>query len=244
MTPPDSKGFSLIYGLRAWLAIVLFTLPSMLVVIALPGRDRRRRAAHGSARALFRLLGVPLQVRGLEHLPAACIVAANHASYLDGVILTAALPPRFGFVIKREITRVPLVGWMLARLGSEFVERFDQHGARQDATRIMQRAAAGSCLGVFPEGTFVAEAGLRPFHLGGFMAATRAGLPVVPIAIRGARHILPAHRWWPRQGSLSVEVMPPIAPAARNGDAARQLRDEVRAEVLQRCGEPDHGHAA
>ena len=243
MTPPISKGYSLIYGLRAWLAIVLFTLPSMLVVIALPGRERRRRAARWSARALFRILGIRLQVSGLDHLPPACIVAANHASYLDGVILTAALPPRFGFVIKREITKVPLVGWMLERLGSEFVERFDKHGARNDAARIMQRAADGSCLGVFPEGTFVAEPGLRPFHLGGFMAATRGGLPVVPIAIRGARHILPAHRWWPRQGDLSVDVMPPITPVARNGDAARQLREDVRAEVLKRCGEPDHGHA-
>jgi 1-acyl-sn-glycerol-3-phosphate acyltransferase len=215
----------------------------MVVVIALPGRDRRRRAAHWSAKALFRLLGVRLQVSGQEHLPATCIVAANHASYLDGIILTAALPPRFGFVIKREITKVPLVGWMLERLGSEFVERFDKHGARNDATRIMQRAAEGSCLGVFPEGTFVAEPGLRPFHLGGFMAATRGGLPVVPIAIRGARHILPAQRWWPRQGDLAVEVMPPIAPEARNGDAARKLREDVRNEVLKHCGEPDHGQA-
>ena len=49
--------------------------------------------------------------------------------------VTAALPPRFGFVIKREITKVPLVGWMLTRLGSEFVERFDQSGARNDAGR-------------------------------------------------------------------------------------------------------------
>lgn len=244
MTPPDTKGYSLIYGLRAWLAIVLFTLPSMLVVIILPGRDWRRRAAHWSARALFRLLGVRLSVTGLRNLPDTCIVAANHASYLDGIILTAALPPRFGFVIKREITKVPLVGWMLHRLGSEFVERFDQQGARKDAARIVQRAAEGRCLGVFPEGTFVAQSGLRPFHLGGFMAATRGGLPVVPIAIRGARHILPAHRWWPRQGDLAVEVMPSIQPAARNGDAARKLRDEVRAEVLKRCGEPDHGHVA
>jgi 1-acyl-sn-glycerol-3-phosphate acyltransferase len=248
MSPPETKGSSVIYGLRAWLAIVLFTLPSMLVIIVLPGRDLRRRIAHWSARLLFRLLGVRLEVQGLEYLPGACIVAANHASYLDGIILTAALPPRFGFVIKREITKVPLVGCMLTRLGSEFVERFDQSGARNDAARLMQRAAEGRCLGVFPEGTFVPEAGLRPFHLGGFMAATRGGLPVVPIALRGARHILPAHCWWPRQGDLAVDVMPPIQAAARNGDAARKLRDAVRRAVLERCGEPDHGdsdgHAA
>jgi len=224
---------------RVWLSLVLFVLPAMLVVIALPGRDRRRRMAHWSARSVFRLSGVGFKVTGLEHLPEACLVAANHASYLDGIILTAALPPRFGFVIKREITRVPLVGWMLERLGSEFVERFDKNAARKDASRLMQRTQDGACLGVFPEGTFVAEPGLRPFHLGGFMAAVRGGLPVAPAAIRGARHILPAHVWWPRAGDLEVEVMPAISPVSRNGDGARRLRDEVRACILARCGEPD-----
>lgn len=240
MTPPDSKPPSLLYACRAWGAILCFTVPSMFVVIALPGRDRRRRAARWCARALFRLMGVGLEVSGLQNLPAACVVTANHCSYLDGIILTAALPPRFGFVIKREITKVPVVGWMLERLGSEFVERFDKHAARSDASRIIKRANEGTCLGVFPEGTFVAEPGLRPFHLGGFMAATRGGLPVVPIAIRGARRILPAHVWAPRRGDLEVQVLPAIQPAARNGDAARKLRDEVRAQVLAHCGEPDH----
>jgi 1-acyl-sn-glycerol-3-phosphate acyltransferase len=212
----------------------------MVVVIVLPGQERRRRMARWSARMVFRLSGAGLRVTGLEHLPEACIVAANHGSYLDGVILTAALPPRFSFVIKREITKVPLVGWMLHRLGSEFVERFDKHAARKDASRLIQRSQDGACLGVFPEGTFLAAPGLRPFHLGGFMAAVRAGLPVVPVAIRGARHILPAHVWWPRAGDLEVEVLPAVPPVARNGDEARRVRSEVRARILARCGEPDH----
>lgn len=239
---PHSKSLNLLFPWRVWLLMLLFVLPSMVVVIVLPGRDRRRRAAHWSARTLFRLMGVRLKVTGLHNLPQVCIVAANHASYLDGAILAAALPPRFGFVIKREITRVPVVGWMLQRLGSEFVERFDKHGAHRDAKRLMRRAGEESCLGVFPEGTFVAAPGLRAFHLGGFLAATRSGLPVTPVAIRGARHILPAHCWWPRPGHLEVEVMAPVAPRARNGDAARHLRDTVRARVLAHCGEPDGQH--
>jgi len=228
------------FGLRVWFAMLLVAFPAMLLVIVLPGQARRRSLARYAARGVFHMAGIGLKVDGLDNLPEACIVAANHASYLDGIILTAALPPRFGFVIKREITKVPVVGWMLQRLGSEFVERFDKHAARSDASRIIKRANQGTCLGVFPEGTFVLEPGLRAFHLGGFMAATRGGLPVVPIAIRGARQILPAHVWLPRRGDLEVEVLPAIAPAARNGDAARQLRDAVRAAVLARCGEPDH----
>lgn len=236
-----SKPLNLLFPWRVWLAAILFVIPSMLVVILLPGLHWRRRVAHWSARTVFRLCGVRLKVAGLRHLPQACIVAANHASYLDGIILTAALPPRFGFVIKREITKVPLVGWMLHRLGSEFVERFDKHGARKDAARLMQSTHESACLGVFPEGTFVAHPGLRDFHLGGFMAAVRAGLPVVPVAIRGARHILPAHVWWPRAGNLEVDVLAAVMPRARNGDEARRVRSEVRAHILAHCGEPDAG---
>lgn len=226
--------------LRVWLTVALFALPATLIVIAVPRQTGRRLAARWSGHILFRLAGIPLTVRGLERLPrGACIVAANHASYLDGVILTAALPPRFAFVIKREITAAPLVGWLLKRLGSEFVERFDKKAAHSDATRIIQRARDGACLGMFPEGTFVAEPGLRHFHMGAFLTATRAGMPVVPVVIRGARGILPAHCWWPRPGSLEVEVLAPVPLQARNGDGAREMRRLVREEILTRCGEPD-----
>ncbi|HEV2213190.1 MAG TPA: lysophospholipid acyltransferase family protein [Gammaproteobacteria bacterium] len=228
----------LLFPLRVWLAFALLALPAALVIIATPGQERRRAIARRTAKWVFGVGGIGLKISGLEHLPAgACLVAANHASYLDGIILTAALPPRFGFVIKREVTAAPLVGWLLARLGSEFVERFDKKSAGNDAHRLIRLARSGACLGVFPEGTFKRESGLRPFHLGAFMAATRAGLPVVPAAIRGARHILPAASWSPRPGNLEVELMLPVAPQGRSGEHARGLRDAVRARILEKCGE-------
>ena len=228
--------------LRIWLVSLSFGLVTTLVVILLPGRERRRRMAHWAGVQLFRLAGLPLRTQGLAHLPAeACIVAANHASYLDGVILTAALPPRFSFVIKHEMAAMPLVGWLLTRLGSEFVQRFDKKAAHSAANRLIQLARGGACLGVFPEGTFKLEPGLRPFHLGAFLTATRAGLPVVPVVIRGTRHILPAHSWWPWPGVIDVEILPPVSPGGRGGDDARELRGEVRARILAACGEPDAG---
>ena len=225
---------------RVWLSALLLVLPAALVIIALPGQERRRRAARRAGILAFWFSGIPLKVSGLERLPPeACMVVANHASYLDGVILTAALPPRFGFVIKREITAAPLVGWLLMRLGSEFVDRFDKKSAQGTASRLIQLAKSGACLGMFPEGTFKREAGLRPFHLGAFMTATRAEMPVAPIAIRGARAILPAQSWWPRAGSLEVEVLLPVSPDGKQGDHARELRDAVRARIQAACGEPD-----
>ncbi|HET7650981.1 MAG TPA: lysophospholipid acyltransferase family protein [Gammaproteobacteria bacterium] len=230
----------LTFPARSWLAGLLFVVPAAMVVICLPGRHRRRRLARRMARWLFRLMGVPLSIEGLEHLPpGSCIVVANHASYLDGPLLTAVLPPHFGFVIKREITRTPLIGRLLVRLGSEFVERFDKRAAHGDASRIIQLARSGVSLGIFPEGTFKPEPGLRNFHLGAFMAATRAGVPVVPVAIRGTRGILPANTLRPRAGRIAVEILPPLFPQGSRGEHARELRDLARTLLLERCGEPE-----
>ncbi len=235
--------YSLIFPLRVWAVILLFGTTATLTVIALPGRMLRRRVAHRMGQMLFWLAGIPVRVSGLENLPSgACVLVSNHSTYLDGPLLTTALPPRFGFVIKREAMRMPLLGWMLIRLGSEFVERFNTKAALQDVNRLIQQARDGVSLGVFPEGTFRRQPGLRAFHLGAFLAATRAGIPVVPVVIRGARNILPAETLRPRPGRVEIELLAPVTPNGRRGNDARALRDAVRASILLRCGEPDHAH--
>ena len=162
-----------------------------------------------------------------------------------GVILTAALPPAFSFVIKREITSVPLAHLLLRRLGSEFVERFDRYRGASDARRIMRKAHDGEALVFFPEGTFRAEPGLMRFRTGAFAAAARSGLPVVPVVIRGARDILPAKRWLPRRQPLEVIITPPIDPADQGPlHQASALLSLSRARILEHLQEPDLSEAA
>ena len=112
---------------------------------------------------------------------------ANHASYLDGLVLTAALPPRFAFVIKKEMDRVPLASLLLRRIGSEFVDRHNRHKGAMDARRVLRRASQGQSLVFFPEGTFSTQPGLLRFHTGAFATAVRANCSVAPVVIRGAR---------------------------------------------------------
>jgi 1-acyl-sn-glycerol-3-phosphate acyltransferase len=185
------------------------------------------------------------RVTGIEHLPAsACIVAANHASYVDGVILAAALPSRFRFVIKREMTRVPLAHFLLRRIGSLFVERFDTRRGASDARRILSLAESRHSLAFFPEGTFRREPGLRRFQSGAFAAAVRGDLPVVPVVIRGTRQMLCAGRWLPRPSKLEVIVKPPVHHNGES-DAVAALLESCRRSILEELREPDqltHGH--
>ncbi len=229
-----------IWGVATWVLFIAIALGVVLGLAVVPGLDRRRRLARGGARLTFRLAGIPLKVTGLKHLPASpCIVVSNHASYLDGVIMSAALPPRFSFVIKREMSKVPLAGFMLHRVGSEFVEREQNSQGSRDARRILQQASVGKSLVFFPEGTFHAEPGLRRFRPGAFNAARRGGVPLVPVVILGSRAMLPAHTKLPLPGGLEVHILPPVE--TKDGSASAELAAECRAIMLPVLDEPDLG---
>jgi 1-acyl-sn-glycerol-3-phosphate acyltransferase len=231
-----------VYGVYAAVLFLAVALTALIAVLLMPTLRLRRGTARIAARTFFLLAAMPLKLRGLENLPdGQCVVVANHASYLDGVVMAAALPPRFGFVIKREMNDVPVAGLLLRRIGSEFVDRFNRHKGGTDARRVLRTAASGHSLVFFPEGTFTPEVGLGKFHTGAFAIAARAGCPVVPAVILGTRRNMPATRVFPRPGALEVRFGLPIAPAAEEPevDPVLNLRDQARQAVLRELGEPD-----
>ncbi|MGH8209813.1 MAG: lysophospholipid acyltransferase family protein [Steroidobacteraceae bacterium] len=233
--------FRLVYGTYAIALFLLLGLCTLLLALVVPGVQRRRRVARTMSRTFLWLAGMPLSVSGAQRLPAGqCVVVSNHASYLDGVVFTAALPAQFAFVIKREMSGVPLAGLLLRRLGSHFVERFNRHRGAADARRVLRDAINGSSLAFFPEGTFTRTPGLLKFHTGAFTTAIRAGCPIVPATVRGTRVALSPTGGLPRPGRIRVNILPPITPETGTaGDAALELRDRARAAILGELGEPD-----
>jgi 1-acyl-sn-glycerol-3-phosphate acyltransferase len=230
------------YGLYALGVFIVFALSAFFAVMLPLGITARRHIAHFAARAFFTVAGLRIRMIDEQLLPAGpCVVVANHASYLDGIVLKAALPARFSFVIKKEFSRVPLAGLLLRRIGSEFVDRFNRHAGAMDARRLLKAADAGQALAFFPEGTFLAEPGLGKFHSGAFAIASRVDLPVVPLAIRGTRYILPSGRFLPRFGRIDIHVLPSIGPVRdmKPQDAVIHTRDQAHARILAALGEPD-----
>ncbi len=227
---------SVLHGLRAWLVFCALAPLAWLRTAFASSPGEAWRISRAAARMLFRLTATPLDVRGLEHLPSGpCVLVSNHGSYLDGVILVAALPRHFAFVAKRELQSQVIPRIYLTRLGVEFVERFDASRSVADATRLAEAVAQGRSLAVFPEGTFVESSGLLPFHLGAFLAAARAGVPVVPVALSGNREILPAGTWWPRRAALQLSVGEPLWPCGEASDvfaAGVRLREGARRAIM------------
>jgi 1-acyl-sn-glycerol-3-phosphate acyltransferase len=231
--------FRLTWGLWVWLLPVPLLMVAAVPIVAMPTLAQRRAVARFVCHTYFLLCGLPVRARGIERLPdGACIIVANHVSYLDGPLLFACLPPRFGFVIKKEASRLPLAGLLLRRLGHHFVERRNRHEGASDARHILRAVEQGQAVAFFPEGTFGTEAGLARFHAGAFAAAAKAGVPVAPVVIRGTRHVLGGETVVPRWGRIEVEALPPLAVTTGAGDAAAALRDLARERIAAALGEP------
>ncbi len=233
--------FLTIYGSYCWVLFVVLSLCAVVFTLPVPSLHGRRHITRAIARCFLALAGFRLKVNGLKDLPnEACVVVANHASYLDGLVFHALLPVRFAFIIKKEMVTVPLAGFLLRRLGSEFVDRFNRHRAASDVRRVLRRAASGEALVCFPEGTFSSTPGIHKFHAGAFVAAARAGLPIVPMTIRGTREILPDGRLLPWPGSIQVDLLCCLAAAeADDPQAPIRLRQQSKQLIMSSLGEPD-----
>jgi len=231
------------YGTYAWGVLLALGAPVFVLTLAITDRARAWQLNHRAAKWLIRACRLPLTVsrESTAELPAPHIIVTNHSSYLDSVFVAALLPAPHLFVAKRELEPVPVLGAYLKKLGTLFIERFAPVESVAEVERIQEAIARGNSVIIYPEGTFTREPGLRPFHLGAFQVAIAAGVPVIPLALRGTRNVLRDGEWLPRRTQVSAVVGRPLTARA-GGDcfaAALSLRDAARTELLRHCGEPD-----
>ena len=232
----------LAYSAWVWFCFLLLAIPTLAAAALARDPARGWRVARVVANAFLRLCRLPLVVQGLEHIPASgpFVIAANHGSYLDGLILLAALRERgYSFAAKRELSQSLLPRLFLTSIGTDFVERADIKQGVEDTSRLAESVKAGRAPIFFAEGTFTRAAGLLPFRMGAFVVAAQTGVPLVPVTIRGARSVLRDGSWFARRGAIVVTIAAPLAPQGSDWNAAVALRDAARAEILRHCGEPD-----
>jgi 1-acyl-sn-glycerol-3-phosphate acyltransferase len=222
-----------------WSVVVAMGALLWPALLMLPGSRRRWALMHRAARLALRLMGIRLELTGTWTKMAGAIIVTNHASYLDGLVLAAALPGEPAFIAKKELEGQFFAGPFLRRLGTLFVDRADPEGGVEDVNKALAAAETGRTLVFLPEGTFTRAPGLLPFRLGAFFIAARQHLGILPLTLRGTRSILRGDQWFPRHGAVSLQAGSPIHADGTDFAAAVRLRDKVRAEILAQCGEPD-----
>jgi 1-acyl-sn-glycerol-3-phosphate acyltransferase len=188
---------------------------------------------------LLPLLNVPVRVRASFPIDwsKAHVICSNHASLLDILALIRVVPPPFRFVAKRELTRWPIVGWVLRPAGQIIVDRRDHDQAIHSIAEAAGRKIRGQVI-FFVEGTRSRTGQLQPFKKGAFHFAIRNRLPVLPVAVRGSYDALAKLPWWRLHGGTEIEIdfCPPIGPAgistpADVGPQVEALRADTRAAI-------------
>jgi len=231
-----------LYAAWWWLVLSGAFLVGSLAVLVLPRLSWRWSAIRWIGRGTLAAMGVPVSVIGIERIPSRhAMLAFNHSSYMDVLVLAAVLPGEPAVVAKKELSQQFITGSLLRRLGIPFVERYDVSSSLADAQALIALAREGRVLAFFPEGTFTRRAGLSGFYLGAFKVAAEANLAVLPGAIRGTRSLLRSDQWFPRHTAVTIEIGEPVIPSGTDFGSVLRLRDEVRQRILSRCGEPDLG---
>lgn len=153
-----------------------------------------------------------LTVEGEEYLPerGGFILAANHASLLDPILIALVLRRPVHFLAKQELFRLPLFGWLLRRVHAIPLDRGrpDRAALRTAVERLKQ----GNVIGIFPEGTRSDDGQLQALRGGAALIALQAQVPIVPAVVEGSWRVWPRGRWWPRRGAIRVRFGAAVSP--------------------------------
>ncbi|MFC1821683.1 lysophospholipid acyltransferase family protein [Thermodesulfobacteriota bacterium] len=227
-------------GLNAFISIhtIVFSIWAIIVsIFDSTGRKVHFYAAVPWARILLRVCGINVRVKGRQnadgHVPR--IYMSNHQSYFDIFVLLAHLPVDFKFVLKKELTKIPIFGFSLRRARYISIDRGDPRKAVKSLNAAADRIKNGASVLIFPEGTRSEDGLLLPFKPGGFHLALKSGCEIVPIAIINSREIVPKGSLRIRKGSVAMNIGNPIPIKGynrKNMDLLMNLAREAMANQL------------
>ena len=226
---------SLAFNVGWYLGSVLFALLGAPLLLA----PRRVVVAWARAWIVFVLwwlrvtCGLTHRVIGRENLPAGpVIIACKHQSSWETLAFTLLFPD-IAIVLKRELLFIPIVGWAMARAGNIAVARGDGASALRGLVKQAKAAVADGCsIVIFPEGTRVAPGDERPYQVGTAALYRQLGLPVVPMALNSGL-FWGRRKWTKRPGTITLEVLPPIAPGLRRDAFMESLKDRIETATVR-----------
>jgi 1-acyl-sn-glycerol-3-phosphate acyltransferase len=234
-------------GGKLWYWWSLFVAAMLLLIIGPPTITAARvagrpywlyPAALFGARNWLRLSGVRVRVRGLENLDPrqAYVFIANHRSFLDTAALFYHLRRRIGILAKKELLKVPIMGYGMGFVNIMAIDRTNRESALRTTKAATDRLRAGVSFGVFAEGTRARPGELLPFKKGGFYMAVEAGVPVVPVAMKYTDELMGKGTGVARPGVMEMVVLPPIETEGLADDGVGSLTERTHAAIAEELG--------
>ena len=215
----------------------VYTIVMAILSLVLWPFDRTGELQHWCARWWCRLVAwtifARIHVHGVEHVQRgrSYVYMANHASLIDTPALFAYLPYQFRIMAKKSLFNVPFMGWHLRTAGHFPIDHGNPRKIAISLRRVIEGVKAGRSLAVFPEGRRTGDGQLQPFEFGAFKIAMRAGVPIVPVTIRGTFKMLPRTSLAPRPGRVDVVISEPIDTAEYTDKTLPALIERTRAAI-------------
>ena len=183
---------------------------------------------------LMRIAGCTVTVNGLENIPKdrAVVFTPNHQSDYDIPITLVHLDRPHALVAKVETLKIPLVRTWMKLFDCVFIDRKSPRHSMEAMRQAQALVQAGESVVVFPEGTRSKGDAMGEFKAGAFRIACKAGAPVVPVAISGARGLFEGHGLRATPGDIRVRILPAIQTAGMSKAEQKQLPDAVRQTIL------------
>jgi 1-acyl-sn-glycerol-3-phosphate acyltransferase len=182
------------------------------------------------------LSGVKAVVHGLEKLDTDkhYIFLANHSSYYDIIALYVTLPFKLSFIAKKSLFAIPVWGWALSLVGHISVDRANPQNARSSMDKAIEKINGEKrSIIAFPEGSRSRTNETAEFKLGIFSLALKSGVDIAPIAIRGARDVMPKGSLFIRSGTIEVNVLDPVPVAGVTASDKFALAQQTRSRILE-----------
>jgi 1-acyl-sn-glycerol-3-phosphate acyltransferase len=196
-----------------------------------PGGFLEKAPSWWSAAVLW-AVGIRVRVHGLQNVASGqpYIFASNHVSWFDVPALATVLP-RYKFVAKAELFKVPIFGKAMRAAGMVEIQRENRKAAFGSYEVAAERIKHGNSVIVFPEGTRGLAYPLRPFKKGPFVLAIAAGVPIVPIIVHGTIEILGRGSLWAHPGTIDVHLLEPVSTEGVDYDHREALMQAVRSRM-------------
>lgn len=159
------------------------------------------------------------------------IVIPNHQSYYDIFLIYGWLGLDIKWVMKKELRKIPGLGFGSAKVGHIFLDRRNPLSAKKTLNEARERLTHGSSVVIFPEGTRSKGNTMLPFKRGAFKLAIDLGLPILPVTVKGTNKILPTGTVNLMPGSVSLRIHPPISLDGYTENNMKHLMDHVREAI-------------
>jgi len=206
--------------------------------LSLAGAPQRKQieVARAWARAMLFFGGVKVDVEGLDKIDpnGRYVFAANHLSYIDTPVVFSRIPVRFRFLAKSGLFKIPFLGWHLKDAGHISVPLEDPRASLRTLTRTAELIETrGISVLFFPEGGRSMDGKLQEFKDRAAYIAIKAQAPLVPIALVGAREILPMGSGTIRPGRVKLRIGDPIPTVGMSTRDRGSLTDAAREQVVK-----------